>query len=243
MKYERISADCHIDMCWMPPTLFQDEASEAMKDRMPYVVDGPDGPHWTSKNGRSFGLLNGVGPAGQKYEKGKHRRADLMADTGLYADGKNGIQRISDPHLRIKDMERDGVDCEVMYGILGAATRLGDNEAANEMFRIYNNWLAEFCKHYPDRQIGLACLPYGDPEVAAAEIRRVAKLGIRGLELSCSWDMEPMFHPMWEPIWEAVNEVELPLHFHTFPAISPEAFESAPAYEYPFDDGIKCILF
>ena len=66
---------------------------------MPYVVDGPDGPYWTSKNGRSFGLLNGVGPAGQKYEKGKHRRADLMADTGLYADGKKGIQRISEALL------------------------------------------------------------------------------------------------------------------------------------------------
>lgn len=228
MKYERISADCHIDMCWMPPTLFQDEASDALKERMPYVVDGPDGPYWTSKNGRSFGLLNGVGPSGAKYVKGKHRRADLMADTGLYEDGKKGIQRISDPHCRIKDMERDGVDCEVMYGILGAATRLGDHEAANEMFRIYNDWLADFCSHYPDRQIGLACLPYGDPENAAREIRRVAKMGLRGLELSCSWDMEPMWHPMWEPIWQAVNEVELPLHFHTFPAIPPEAFQNAP---------------
>jgi uncharacterized protein len=212
----------------MPPTLFQEQASAQMKERMPFVADGPNGPYWTSKNGLSFGLLNGVGPAGQKYEKGKHRRADLMADTGLYADGKKGVQRISDPHLRLKDMERDGVDCEVMYGILGAATRLGDNQAANEMFRIYNDWLADFCSHYPDRQIGLACLPYGDPQVAAAEIRRVAKLGLRGLELSCSWDMEAMYHPMWEPIWQAVNEVELPLHFHTFPAIAPEVFSSAP---------------
>ena len=30
----------------------------------------------------------------------------------------------------------------------------------------YNNWLAEFCSHYPDRHIGLACLPYGDIEAA-----------------------------------------------------------------------------
>ena len=45
----------------------------------------------------------------------------------------------------------------------------------------------------------------------------MAKLGLRGLELSCSWDMEPMWHPVWEPLWQAVNEVNLPLHFHTFP--------------------------
>ena len=28
-----------------------------------------------------------------------------------------------------------------------------------------------------------------------------------------------MWHPMWEPLWKAVNEVNLPLHFHTFPSL------------------------
>jgi predicted TIM-barrel fold metal-dependent hydrolase len=58
------------------------------------------------------------------------------------------------------------------------------------------------------------------------EIHRVAKLGLRGLELSCSWDMEPMWHPTWEPIWKAVNEVNLPLHFHTFPSLPPGKLDS-----------------
>src|SRR3569833_979158 len=31
--------------------------------------------------------------------------------------------------------------------------------------------------------------------------------------------MKPMWHPMWEPLWKAVNDVQLPLHFHTFPAV------------------------
>src|SRR5204863_345550 len=62
-------------------------------------------------------------------------------------------------------------------------------------------------------------MPYGDVEAAAKEVYRVAKLGLKGLELSCSWDMEPMWHPMWEPLWKAVNDVQLPLHFHTFPSV------------------------
>lgn len=142
-----------------------------------------------------------------------------MADTGLYEDGRNGVQRVSDPHLRIKDLDRDGVDAEVIYGILGAASRLEDHEAANEMLRIYNNWLKDFCSHYPDRHIGLACLPYGDIDAAVQEVYRVAKLGLRGLELSCSWDMQPMWHPDWNPLWQAVDDVQLPLHFHTFPSV------------------------
>ena len=228
MEYQRISADCHIDLPWMPPEFFVENASQAMKERMPYVVDGPDGPYWTCRAGTSFGLVNGVGPAGAKYVPGQHARADLMAATHLYEDGKNGIRRISDPHLRIKDMERDGVQAEVMYGILGAATKLKDHVAANEMFRIYNEWLIDFGSHYPDRHIPLACLPYGDIDAAVKEIYQVAKSGIRGVELSCSWDMQPMWHPCWEPLWQAINDVNLPLHFHTFPALDPKVLDDAP---------------
>src|SRR5437867_13002756 len=87
MNYTRISADCHIDMPWIPPDLFTANASAALRDRMPYVTDGPDGPQWTSKNGASFGLVGGVGPSGQKYVPGVHYRADGMASTGLYDVG------------------------------------------------------------------------------------------------------------------------------------------------------------
>jgi predicted TIM-barrel fold metal-dependent hydrolase len=222
MEYTRISADCHIDLPWLPPDLFTANASAAMKDRMPYVAEGPDGPYWTCKKGTSFGLVCGVGPSGQKLVPGQHHRVDVMAATGLYDDGKQGIRRVTDPALRLKDQDRDDVQAEVIYGILGAATRLGDHEAANEMFRIYNDWLVDFCRHAPDRFIGLACLPYGDIAAAVAEIHRVAKLGLRGMELSCSWDMEPMWHPLWEPLWQAVNDVNLPLHFHTFPSLPPD---------------------
>jgi predicted TIM-barrel fold metal-dependent hydrolase len=221
MEYTRISADCHIDLPWLPPDLFTANAAAAFRARVPYVTDGPDGPYWTCRNGTSLGLVNGVGPSGQKYVPGSHHRADVMASTGLYDDGKRGIRRVSDPHLRLLDMERDGVQAEVIFGILGASTRLGDPEAATEMCRIYNDWLADFCRHHPGRQLGLACLPHGDIDAATRELRRVARLGLRGVELSCSWNMEPMWHPVWEPLWQAVDEVGLPLHFHTFPTLPP----------------------
>jgi predicted TIM-barrel fold metal-dependent hydrolase len=194
---------------------------------MPFVKDCPDGPYWTCKNGGSFGLLGGVGPAGQKLVPGQNYRVDKMSATGFYEDAGKGRRHPTDPALRAKDMDLDGVQAEVIFGILGAATRLNDPVAANEMFRIYNDWLVTFCKHDPQRFIGLACLPYGDIDAAVKEIHRVAKLGLRGLELSCSWDMEPMWHPMWEPLWKAVHEVDLPLHFHTFPAVPPSQLERA----------------
>src|SRR6202163_4994579 len=225
MQYRRISADCHLDLPWLPPELFVSQAARQFKDRMPYVEDGPDGPRWVTKAGVNRALPGGVGWVGAPFVPGQNYRVDKMAETGLYDAGKRGERRPGDPHLRIKEMEKDGVDAEIIFGILGVASRLEDHEAANEMLRIYNDWLKDFCSHYPDRQIGLACLPYGDIEAAAKEVYRVAKLGLRGLELSCSWDMEPMWHPMWEPLWKAVNDVQLPLHFHTFPTLPPNTIE------------------
>ena len=199
MPYNRISADCHLDLIWLPPDLFVSEAPRELKDRMPFVDEGPDGRRWVAKNGATFGLAGGVGASGTKYIPGKQLRVDVMASTGLYDDG----------------------DAEVIYGILAAAAKLKDIEASNEMLRIYNTWMADFCRHYPNRHIGLANLPYGDIDAAVAEVHRVAKMGFKGIELSCSWDMEPMWHPQWEPLWEAINEVGIPLHFHTFPSVSP----------------------
>ena len=126
MLYTRISADCHIDLCWLPPDLFTSNCSAAMKDRMPYVTDSPKGPRWVTKNGANLGLMNGMGSAGREYVPGKIHRSDRMAATGLYEDGKRGIRRLTDPELRLKDQERDGVQAEVLYGILGATRRLND---------------------------------------------------------------------------------------------------------------------
>src|SRR2546428_1664309 len=195
MPYTRISADCHIDLPMLPTDLFTANASAAMKDRMPYVTDGPDGPYWTCKNGGSFGLVCGVGPGGQKLVPGQNHRVDAMAATGLYEDGKKGVLRPSTPALRAKDMDRDGVQAEVIFGILGAATRLGDHEAANEMFRIYNDWLVEFCKQDPPRFIGLACLPHRDLDPPVKEIYPVRRPGLRGTELAGSRGTEPLRPP------------------------------------------------
>ena len=39
MRYDMISADCHIDLIWLSPDLFTSNASAALKDRMPYVTE------------------------------------------------------------------------------------------------------------------------------------------------------------------------------------------------------------
>ena len=51
-QYRRISADCHLDMLWLPPDLFTSNASSKLRDLMPYVEKGADGvERWTDQSG------------------------------------------------------------------------------------------------------------------------------------------------------------------------------------------------
>jgi predicted TIM-barrel fold metal-dependent hydrolase len=241
MKYERISADCHIDLCWLPPDLFTANARSALRDRMPYVTDGPKGPVWVSRSGASFGLANGMGSAGREYVPGQIHRADRMASTGLYEDGRKSIRRLSDPELRLRDQDRDGVQAEVLYGILGSTTRINDPEAAVEMIRIYNEWLADFCETHPERYAGLACIPSQPVEAGVEEVRRVAKRGgVRGVDVANTLDMPPLWDPCWNPLWDAIDDSGLPLHFHTVGGRIPDAVRKmlwAPTTGHAVDTG------
>ena len=192
MQYEIISADCHIDLPWLPADLFTSQAAKKYRDRMPYVDQTDNGPQWVSRTGAQFGLQNGMGSAGRKYIPGKIHRSDRMAAQGLYRDREKGIRRLTDPKLRIKDQDLDGVQAEVIYGVLGASMRLNDNEAATELLRIYNEWLADFCAAAPDRFAGLASIPSHDVDAAVAEIQNVAERGVlKGIEVANTHDLAP----------------------------------------------------
>src|SRR5262249_34212584 len=78
MKYEMISADCHLDLCWLPPDLFTSRASAALRDRMPYTKEGPRGPVWVTNRGAGLGLACGMGSAGREYIPGRIHRSDRM---------------------------------------------------------------------------------------------------------------------------------------------------------------------
>ena len=72
MRYRRISADCHLDLPWLPPELFVENASRELKDRMPYVEDGPDGPKWTTRKGVHMGIPGAVGSVGAPFVPGQN---------------------------------------------------------------------------------------------------------------------------------------------------------------------------
>jgi hypothetical protein len=72
--------------------------------------------------------------------------------------------------LRLQDQDRDGIQAEVMYGLLGSGERMKDREAAIEFYRIYNDWLSDFCSYDRKRFVGLASIPSHSVDAAVADL-------------------------------------------------------------------------
>src|SRR5262249_29701950 len=121
-----------------------------------------------------------------------------------------------------EDQERDGVEAEVIYGIIGISRGLfsnqgiADHETLTAVYAAYNEYIAEFNRSIPGRFFGLGCLPNHDGQLAADAVRRCAALGLKGAVFVPWGSAMPVWHEMWEPMWSAAEESDLVISFHVF---------------------------
>ena len=210
MEYKLISGDSHIDMTWMPGNVFVENAPAKYRDAVPRVVDSEAGPHWFAE-GKDLGVYGGLGFGFTKPDRGQSKHIDMMYDAGFYEGGPHPTT----PDLRLKDMAIDGIDAEVIYGILGVGLRFEDAEMTRVVYEIYNSWAADFCNSTPGRWAALACIPNNDPQVAATELRRAASLGLKGADFAVATAVKPIWHRDWDVLWQAASECNIPISFHT----------------------------
>ncbi len=209
--YRVISADGHIDFEWLPRDLFVRNAPARLKDRVPQVVETREGVKWII-DGKDLTSFAFGGPAVlEPPPRGVSQHIDRMHDEGFFMDGAHPTT----PELRIRDQDIDGVDAEVIYGVSGLGNFLEDQEIIRLVYSTYNDWAAEFRKADPQRFVTLACIPNDDPEAAAAELRRAAKLGLKGADFGVSTAGKPVWHRDWDPLWAAAQDCDMPISFHT----------------------------
>ena len=116
MEYKVISADTHLDLTWLPGDMFVDSAPEHLKSQMPYTTETPEGKRWIVEEediARAGGFIG--------YSPGHSKHMDRMAEVGFYDGVEEGVYHPAIADLRVKDQDIDGVDAEVIYGILGVA--------------------------------------------------------------------------------------------------------------------------
>lgn len=216
MEHGLISGDNHIDLTYLPPDLWSSQAPEEWKLLVPRVEELEDGLHWFV-DAQDKGMWNGVGPEFLKYKRGVFAHLDEMNDLGFEWDPRPGAKpRPTTPELRLADLDRDGIEAEIVYGCLMINDLIEDASIRAWVDRTYNDWAADFAKRAdPRRVFPLAIVPNTDPLVAAAEVRRCAKLGLRGGDLAFKRLSPPLWHHAWYPLWEAASECRFPIAFHS----------------------------
>ena len=178
--YEKlISGDNHIDLTYCPADLWSSQAPAKWKKSAPRVEMRNDGQHWFVGD-IDRGMWNGVGPGFLPYTKGSFDHIDEMKDLGFEWNYFPGAKpRPTTPELRIADLDRDGLEKEVVYGCLMVNDLIDDTELRIWVNQMYNDWVADFAKRSnPNRVFPLAIIPNTDPKAAADEVRRCAKMGL-----------------------------------------------------------------
>lgn len=164
--------------------------------------------HWEYVDGGSYGALEGAAVA---MKSGEEAKSQMTVSRPLGGDGKpltGGVEE------RIKALDSDGVDVEVLLANLGMFMfNMPDGVLAMAHATAYNDYMGETFAKRPDRFVPLAAVPLHDIDWAVKEIERTAKLGLRGAMLpiivSKSYALE-----MYEPIWSALEAHNMTATFH-----------------------------
>jgi len=132
-----------------------------------------------------------------------------------------------DPLQRLKCLDADGVDAEVLFPNPPGGTffEFDDPDFELDAVRAYNDALSEWTRA-SDRYVPLAILPYlSDPEVIKREVERAAMSGHRGVNLlgEMPEQLPHITDPCWYPVWGVCQELGLPIHFHGSAGLSAGA--------------------
>ena len=93
--------------------------------------------------------------------------------------------------------------------------RIPDSDLLSAICRVYNDWIAEFCKPHPDRLKGIAMLNVDDVDEARKELERCAKLGLVGAFIPVSpLAGQALSSPDLRPFWWTAQDLSMPLLLH-----------------------------
>jgi len=200
VSYKIVSADDHLDVVSLPPTLYTDRLPKKFLDRGPQVIQTPQGNVWMADGEK-------VGDSG----------ASMGTEPALRAIDRAGIEhdgfRPSTPELRLEDMDRDGIYAHVIYGP-ATGMRISDPLLKAACLSAYNAWSAEFNDFDYNRLCILAHLPPHEPQAAVDELRTAAQQRHRGAVISPFDAAVPIYDVAWEPLWTTAEETEVVMHFH-----------------------------
>jgi predicted TIM-barrel fold metal-dependent hydrolase len=157
--------------------------------------------------------LRGRVPAGLRYwfmggtlhfrPEGKH---DQFAGEGTL--------EMRDMRARLTDMDRMGVDVQVIFSTMFLLLVLPDPEWQMAMARAYNRWVADCCSADPKRLRWVAVIEPRLVEASLAEMRHAKAAGAVGVMIRGFEGDTVLDDARYEPLYRLADELDLPICVH-----------------------------
>jgi predicted TIM-barrel fold metal-dependent hydrolase len=207
-----VSVDDHVVE---PPDVFERHLPAKFKDAAPKLVRKDSGIDVWQFQGSEMPNIGLNAVAGRPPE-------EYAMDPTSFDQMRSGCY---DVHDRIKDMNANGVLGSMCFpsfpqftGQLFSRTAQKDPELGLALLQAYNDWhIEEWCGSYPGRFIPLALPALWDPEICAAEAKRVAAKGVHAMTFSENVTKlgYPSIHSdHWDPVWEVAQDLGIVMCMH-----------------------------
>jgi len=205
-----VSVDDHVVE---PPDVFVGRVPKKYEDVAPKLIvkdDGTEAWEYLGNLSQSVGL-NSVG--GRPPE-------DYGLEPAAFSDMRPGCYDVNE---RVRDMNVNGVLGSLCFPSWpGFAARqfyvTPDKDMAIALLRAYNDWHVDaWCGSHPGRFIPLGLVPIWDPQLMAAEVKRLASKGCRAVTFSenpAHLGLPSLHSDHWDPFWSACEDEQTVVCLH-----------------------------
>ena len=204
-----ISADSHV----VEPAEFFAPLADMFGDKAPRVVipDPALGPKLDLGNGKLGISISGL----------LQQNIDFTSDEGRdslrlgYELARPGCYDTSE---RLKDQDIDGLDAEVLYpSVLFNVYQIEDLDIVKATFKLYNDWVGNYCKEQPARLFPLGTVQLFDLDEAIKEMERCKAIGHVGISIAATAPPDHLYTDHWyDKFWAAAEDLKMPLNMHIF---------------------------
>jgi predicted TIM-barrel fold metal-dependent hydrolase len=157
----------------------------------------------------------------------------------------------SDLGARLGDMEKDGVDGELLFPSLGLLVYfIEDPEAEMHAARVYNDWLIAETASRRHIFVPSAILPARDLSNTIEELHRIAALGYTAAQLPVASPGEvPLYNDeRWDPVFALAAKLGIVFTMHTGSGLTKWVFERGPGaaiinYTHQMNDAINATMY
>jgi aminocarboxymuconate-semialdehyde decarboxylase len=128
-------------------------------------------------------------------------------------------RELTDVRLRLRDMDRMGVDIQVVSPWVELSPAGPDGQGEADFLKLLNDAVAAEIAGHPQRLRGLGLVSRRDPAEATLELIRMAAVrGMVGVELTAGGPGPALHSEPWETFWHTASELECVVLLHPWQA-------------------------